>query len=148
MSSLFSYQVYNSVMTKDEIVSKVKRLSLPMDSYVVFGSCPMAAAGLREANDIDLLVSEEIYEKLKKTGWKVLHKGPKDEPVVHGIFEAHQNWDFSPYSPTLKHLLASATIVDGIPFASLKEVRKWKAVSGPKHLPDLALIDNRLKTSK
>lgn len=108
----------------------------------------MAAAGLREANDIDMLVSADIYADLKKAGWKVLHKGPGDEPVVHNIYEAHQNWDFSPYSPTLKHLLSTATIIDNIPFASLGEVRKWKAASGgSKHLTDIKLIDEYLKNN-
>lgn len=134
-------------MTKDEIVSKVKELKLPENSYIVFGSGPMAIAGIREAKDIDLLVSKEVFADLEKAGWRVVYKGPKDEPVVYGIFEAHYNWDFSPYSPTLKHLLAAATIVDGIPFASLEEVRKWKAVSGPKHLPDIELIDAYLKNN-
>lgn len=132
-------------MTVDEIVSRVKELKLPLNSYAVFGSCPLAAAGIREANDIDMLVSEEVFADLKKAGWKLVYKGPKDEPVVHDIFEAHSNWDFSPYSPSLKQLLSTATIVDGVPFASLQEVRKWKAVSGPKHLPDIALIDSYLQ---
>ncbi len=131
-------------MTKDEIISKVKELNFPEGSYVVFGSCPMAAAGIREAKDIDMLVSEEVFADLQKAGWKLAYKGPKDKPIVHDIFEAHYNWDFSPYSPSLKQLLSTAIILDGVPFASLQEVRKWKSVSGPKHLPDIGLIDHYL----
>ncbi len=134
-------------MNKNQIINKVKELNLPPGSYVVFGSCPLAIAGIREAKDIDLLVSNGVYEKLNQSGWKVVIKGPKDKPVVHDIFEAHPNWDFSPYSPTLKHLLSTATIVDGIPFASLEEVRKWKAVSGPKHQTDVELIDRYMKNN-
>jgi hypothetical protein len=132
-------------MTKDEIVAKVKELDLPKGSYVVFGSCPMAAAGIREASDIDMLVSEELFKKLEEAGWQVLDKGPADKPLTYGVFEAHKSWDFSPYSPTLKHLLATATLIDGIPFASLHEVRKWKVSSGrPKDLIDIKLIDQHL----
>ena len=133
-------------MTKEEIIAKVKTLDLPKDSYVVFGSGPLALAGIREANDIDLLVSKGAFTQLQKAGWRELHKGPNDDPLVHDVFEAHQHWDFSPYSPTLEHLLTSATVVDGVPFASLEEVRKWKATSdNPKYLRDLNLIDNYLK---
>lgn len=132
-------------MTKDEIVTKVKSLNLPMGSYIVFGSCPMTAAGLREANDIDLLVSEEVFAKLQKAGWQILDKGSNDNPVVSGVFEAHPHWNFSSYKPTLKHLLTSADSIDGIPFASLKEVREWKVSSGrPKDLADIKLIDKYL----
>jgi len=134
-------------MTKEEIITKVKALDLPKNSYVVFGSCPLAVAGIREANDVDLFVSEEVFAKLKKTGWRELRKSPDDIPLVYDVFEAHDNWNFSSYklAPTLKQLLASAVIVDEIPFASLEEVRKWKAASGrPKDLIDIKLIDKYL----
>ena len=134
-------------MTRDEIISKVKALDLPEGSYIVFGSGPMAAAGLRESVDIDFLVSEEVFAGLEKAGWQIAVKGPKDNPLVKDAFEAHKNWNFTSYSPTLEHLLSTATIIDGIPFASLDEVRKWKAASGrPKDLVDINLIDDYLKT--
>lgn len=133
-------------MTKEEIIDKVKTLNLPKDSYVVFGSCPLAVAGIREANDIDLLVSENVFAKLRKTGWQELHKNSNDIPLVHDVFEAHNNWNFSSYSPTLENLLASATVVDDVPIASLEEVQKWKMASGrPKDLVDLELIDKHLQ---
>ena len=133
-------------MTKEEIVAKVQELGMPKNSYVVFGSCPMAAAGIREAGDIDMLVSLEVFEKLSKAGWHTLDKGRKDKPLVSGVFEAHKSWEFSSYNPTLEHLLSTATIIDDIPFASLHEVRKWKAASGrPKDLADIKLIDDYTK---
>ncbi len=132
-------------MVKDEIVARVKSLGLPLNSYVVFGSCPMAAAGIREAKDIDLYVTDDVLKDLSKKGWKKIHKGPKDEPYTLDIFEAHANWDFSPYAPTLDYLLESAMIIDGVSFASLEEVRRWKAASGgPKHEADIKLIDKYL----
>ena len=134
-------------MTTEEIISKVKALNLPKDSYVVFGSSPLTVAGLREANDIDLLVSKEVFAKLKEVGWQELVKGLNDKPLTHDVFEAHDHWNFSSYSPTLEHLLTSAMKVEGIPFAALDEVRKWKIASGgPKHLSDVSLIDKRLQS--
>lgn len=132
-------------MTKQEIITKVKALNLPKGGYIVFGSCPMALAGIRESSDIDMLVSPQLFSELKNQGWKVLQKGPKDNPLVKDDFEAHPNWNFSKYKPTLAHLLSSAQIVDGVPFASLGEVRKWKSASGrPKDLKDIELIDKYL----
>ena len=129
-------------MTKEEIIAKTKALHFPKDSYIVFGSCPLAVAGIREANDIDLLVSERLFAELKNAGWQELSKSPGDTPLTHDIFEAHHHWDFSSYSPTLHHLLETATVIDNIPFASLEEVRKRKISSGrPKDLADIALIN-------
>ena len=132
-------------MTKEEIIAKVKTLNLPKDSYVVFGSCPLALAGIREANDIDLLVSKELSAKFKEDGWKELEKSPNDKPLIYDVFEAHDRWNFSSYSPTLQDLLATATVEEGVPFASLEEVRKWKLSSRrPKDIVDISLIDKYL----
>jgi hypothetical protein len=128
-------------MNKEEIITKVKSLNFSQDSYIVFGSAPLAIAGLRAANDIDLLVTDELFESLKNKGWQELDKGGNDKPLVHDIFEVHKNWNFSSYQPALGELLKSAVVVDGIPFASLDEVRKWKSSSGrPKDLIDIELI--------
>jgi hypothetical protein len=133
-------------MKRKDIISKVKSLHFPNGSYIVFGSGPLAVLGIRGVNDIDLLVSQELYKELAKKGWKKIYKGPKDEPLTHDIFEAHHNWDFSPYAPTLPELLTRAMDIEGIPFASLEDVQKWKEASGrPKDFFDQKLIDNYLK---
>lgn len=134
-------------MTRAEILKKVAALHFPEGSYVVFGSAPMAMAGLREAKDIDFLVSQEMFEDLKQRGWQERDKGGLDKPLVYEDFEAHPNWNFSSYSPTLEQLLATADVVDGIPFAALSEVRKWKAASArPKDGVDVELIDRYLSS--
>lgn len=126
-------------------MAAVKSLKLPPGSYIVFGSGPLAAYGLREAGDVDLYVSEGVLEGFKAAGWQQIEKGPDDKPYSHGIFEAHAHWNFSPYAPTLKQLLKTATVIEGVPFASLDEVRKWKAASdGLKHAADVRLIDDYL----
>lgn len=128
-------------MKKNEIIERVKDLKLSPDSYVVYGSCPMAVAGIREAGDIDMYVSSELLQKLKATGWKQIVKGPKDSPYTHGIYEAHDNWDFSDYNPTLEQLKSRETVVGGVPFASLQDVLKWKEASdNPKFKKDAKLV--------
>ena len=53
------------------ILQKVKELNLPEGSYVVEGSGVLDVLGIREANDIDLVVSPEVYEKLKEAKHKI-----------------------------------------------------------------------------
>lgn len=132
-------------MKIDEIITAVKELNLAKGSFVVFGSCPMAAAGIREAGDIDLLATPKVREKFAQLGWEEINKGPLDKPVTNGVVEIHDNWEFSSYKPTLAQLLSTADYVEDIPFASLGEVRKWKAASGrPKDIVDIKLIDDYL----
>jgi hypothetical protein len=133
---------YGLAMNKEEIVSKVKALGLPEGSYIVFGSCPLAALGLREANDIDMVVSPECHAMLRARGWQERVKSPSDHPLVHDVFEVHQTWRFGVKDQSLEALLADAQLVDGVPFASIEAVRTWKTASGrPKDLQDIALID-------
>ncbi|HVS58608.1 MAG TPA: hypothetical protein VHD60_02590 [Candidatus Saccharimonadales bacterium] len=130
-------------MTKQDIIDKVKAQNFPAGSYVVFGSCPLAAADIRESADIDMLVSPELLETLKQKGWQQIDKGANDKPYTYDVFEAHSSWDFSSYSPTLDQLLGTADTIEGVPFASLQEVRKWKVASSrPKDLRDIELIDS------
>ena len=132
-------------MTRDEIIAKVKALELPYGSYVVYGSCPLAEAGIREANDIDIYAAPEVMDTLRERGWKEVRKGMRDIPLTHDVFDVHDNWSFSAYDPTLEHLLATAGVYDDVPFASLEEVRKWKVASGrPKDLDDITRIDAHL----
>lgn len=132
-------------MTKQDVLEKIALLKLPKGEYIIYGATPFAIYGIRDVNDVDMLVSKKLYEELEKKGWKKVTKGPKDEPVTFDIFEAHNTWEFSPYAPTLSELLSRATVVEGIPFASFEDVRKWKETSGrPKDLVDLKLIDDFL----
>ena len=133
-------------MTKDKIIAKVKGLGWPQGEYVVFGSCPLAVAGIRESGDIDMLVTDDLLGKLKQSpNWKMLDKGGTDRPLTFDVYEAHNKWDFSSYQPTLEQLLSTADVIDGISFASLDEVRKWKLSTGrPKDLKDIKLIDEYL----
>lgn len=134
-------------MTGQEIIQAVKDQDFPAGSYIVFGSCPMALAEIRQSSDVDMLVTPELYEILAQRGWQKIVKAPGDEPLTHGDFEAHDSWNFSSYQPTLDQLLRTATIVDDVPFASLQEVKKWKQSSGrPKDITDIKLIDEFLQS--
>lgn len=136
-------------MKKDELLSKVKALQLPAGSYIVFGSCPLALLGLREANDIDMVVSAECHDLLRSKGWQERVKSPDDRPLVHDVFEVHTRWAFGAENATLEELLADAQVIDGVPFASLEAVQKWKAASGrPKDLRDLELIASYLERDR
>lgn len=133
------------LMTPKQIVKQIKDLNLPKGEYIVFGSGPLCLHGIRDCRDIDLFVSPRIYRELKAAGWKekteftALEKEP---------FEAAPDWDFGPYNPSLKELLARADIFDGIPFASLPDVIAWKKAFGrEKDKVDIELIETYLRSN-
>ena len=124
------------------IINRIKSLNLPPNQFVVFGSGPMAIHGLRESEDVDLLVTDELYKNLKNLDWKEQASIDGGKRLVNGNFEAYKRWDFGKYSPSPEEIIAVAEFHDDIPFAPLIEVLKWKRASGrPKDLEDIKLIE-------
>jgi hypothetical protein len=117
-------------MNKKELIERVRALALPRGQYVVFGSGPMAAHGIRLTRDIDILVTTALYERLKKEGWEVAHWDSGAEYLAKGIFEVDDSWNYEPYNPKPEEIISIAEIIDGIPFAPLREVLKWKKAFG------------------
>lgn len=52
------------------IVDRVKDLGLPADEFIVFGSGPLEAFGIRETRDVDLFISKALYKQLQASGWE------------------------------------------------------------------------------
>ena len=50
------------------IFSKLKELNFPIGQYVVVGGA-MAAHGIRDAHDLDILVTPTLYQELISEGW-------------------------------------------------------------------------------
>jgi hypothetical protein len=128
------------------IIQHVKQLDFPENEYVVVGSGILDALGIRKNHDIDFLVSQELFEKLK-------HSATFTSEIRHGkLFLVKENIEISPtlcwgdYSPSLKHLQKTAHIIDGVPFMSLHELIKLKkSMRRAKDFQDILLIENYLR---
>ncbi len=129
-----------------DIIQKVKSLNLPVGQYAVFGSAPMAIRKIRESHDIDMVVTEELYQHLKDHGWKdkVSNNGSK---MLHkDEFEVGMSWEFGEYKPDVANLIQNADMFEGIPFVKLEEVLKWKKAWGrDKDQVDIKLIEEYMQ---
>lgn len=59
----------HKIKRRMDIFYEVEKLNLRKNEFVVLGSGILAALGIRNADDIDLLIQPELFEKLKKEGW-------------------------------------------------------------------------------
>ena len=140
-----------SLMRGPEIITEVKKLELPLDQYTVVGSGSLAVRGIREAADIDLVITPELYGTLKASGWEEEHKvSSKREWVIsYGPFDASTSWSVEGYEPTAEELIASSDIIEGVNFVNLPSLLAWKkACRREKDLRDIELIETYLKTHK
>lgn len=125
------------------IFEEVKRLGLPLGEYVVFGSGPLAARGIRDSDDIDLFVTSRLYEQLKAEGWPEQPWPEGGGRLVNGDVEADDTWNYGDYRPTPEEVIARAELINGVPFAPLTEVLAWKRAFGrDKDLHDIELIQD------
>ena len=130
-------------MNKD-LFNKVKEIGLPLGKYAIFGSGPMGIRELRECRDLDIIVTEDIYNIYKNnSGWE-LKKCDKSEYLEKDNIELWKNW--SPSDWNINQLIKNAEIIDDLPFVRLEEVLRWKKILGrEKDLEDIKIIERYLK---
>jgi len=126
------------------IVKEVKDLNLPFGEYTVMGSGVLSVHGIREHNDIDLLITPKLYEILTKDGWVEETVHENFHVVRKGIVEASiEMAKVGDYNPDIYELIKDSDIFDDIPFVKLEIIRKFKKERGKeKDLKDLVLIEN------
>ncbi|MEO8105270.1 MAG: hypothetical protein ABI602_02945 [Candidatus Saccharibacteria bacterium] len=118
------------------IRQEILNLNLPKDSFIVVGSGILGALGIRESNDIDMIVTQSVFDLLDRSGWK--HGNWVDQVVLQkGLFDIGTLW----MGKTLDGLIKDATIIGGIPYLSLDDLLTWKREKlRPKDIRDVELI--------
>jgi hypothetical protein len=134
-----------------DLFDQLRKLKLPIGEYAVFGSGPLGIRNIRYCGDLDLIVKEPLFNKLKTMpGWEyeIFRRDDRQvELIRYGKIEIFKKWE--PGNWNIPKLINEADIIDNLPFVKLEEVRKYKKISGrEKDLRDMELIDGYLKKSQ
>ena len=116
-------------------LDELKKLNLPNNKYAVFGSGPLAIHKIRDSDDIDIVVKEDLWNKLIK-------KYPKenDKLIKIGSVEIYKHW--LPWFKDVNFIIDNADIFENIRFVKLKYVLEWKKDYGrKKDKKDVKLIE-------
>ncbi len=110
---------------------------------MIFGSGPLAVRGLRDARDLDIVVTKDVYDMFReKDGWSESSNGT-DTCLRKDDMELWYTW--GPGEWHVEELLANAEMIDGLPFVPLPVVLRWKEVLGrPKDRADIETIRKHL----
>lgn len=134
------------------IFERVKKFDFSIGEYAVFGGSLLDVWGIRRANDLDIIVTPELFERLRHDstwkddsgdGYELLTKGEADvttvqEKPTHGT-----------YNPDRIKLIKEATIINGVPFVRIEEVIACKKdYNRPKDWQDVASIEQYLQEHK
>jgi hypothetical protein len=128
------------------LIRALRALDLPREHYVVFGSGPLLAAGLRDRiGDLDIVARGPAWQRLTAAFPPVVAPSGHGQ-MVRLVIEVADKW--LPGWDT-DRLIDSAEYRDGLPFAPLAAVRRSKrATARPKDLRDLALLDALLGVTR
>ncbi|MCD6225524.1 nucleotidyltransferase domain-containing protein [bacterium] len=117
------------------LIDELKKLHLPPGKYAVFGSAVMAVRGIREAPNIDVIVTNDLWKRL-------LEKfSPDKEGFIRVGHVKISNWWFVPTRKDIPTMIKEAEIIQGVPFVKLEEVLEYKSkLNRWKDQRDVALI--------
>ena len=132
-----------------DIFKKLKELNFPLGEYVVVGSGALAARNLREANDLDIVVTKKLFSRLHSSG-------EYQEVEKHGMIFLSANdveiipqLDWEAYQTVVEEAIKTADIINGFPFLNIPETIKFKTALGrEKDFRDVEILKNFLVTGK
>jgi 8-oxo-dGTP pyrophosphatase MutT (NUDIX family) len=139
-------------MNNIELFKQVKSLNLPIGEYAIFGSGPMGIRNLREMHDIDLVISERVYEDYKnKEGWekKEIKEGNEYYQGLANYGMNIEMWKDWYVGWNISKLIEDAEIIDGMPFVRIETLLKWKKFRArEKDIKDVEIIEKYLTENK
>ncbi|MFH0937224.1 MAG: hypothetical protein V1808_02940 [Candidatus Daviesbacteria bacterium] len=132
-------------MKFSKLLEELNALNLPKDQYAITSSGPLAVREIREAADLDLIITDDLMKKLARK--YPITPGPPCDKIIIGNIEILGN--FSLYNDSslvsTQEQINTADIISGHPFVNLEIVKKFKEKSGrEKDLKDIELIDQYL----
>lgn len=126
------------------LVERVRGLNLPAGTYAVFGSGPLDVRGIREAHDIDIIVTHDQFRKIAADmSWQTKELADHHSSLEKDGVSIYHTW--APGSWDLDELIKDADMIDGLPFVELRSILEWKRMrNSTKDQHDVLLIEDYL----
>lgn len=117
-------------------------LGLQKGDYLLTGSCTLAALGIRDCGDLDVLVIDPVGETLKERYPDRFHRGTWCDKLVFPDMEIMWNFKAEGRPYTSERQVDEAVEIGGRYFQPLEKVKFYKQQQGrEKDLADLKLIE-------
>jgi hypothetical protein len=133
-------------LSDHRLIRLLETLALPASDYVVTGSGPLLAHGLKDTiHDLDLVARGPAWELVAAKGKVIPSQSGLGRRIVlhHGDIEIFDHWLGG--LTDIDAMIDSAELIEGVPFLTLRDTLRWKRGLGrAKDLPDIALIERHL----
>lgn len=125
-------------------LDSVKKLNLPKGKFAIFWSSILSIRNIREADDIDILVKEDVRDSLART-----------YPVKDKWYQAIEIGKIEIMKDRIhlygkeNEMIDTAEIIEWLPFVKIEYFKTWKEKIGrEKDKRDLALLSEYEKKKK
>ena len=122
-------------------IDELKKLNLPIGEYAIFGSGPMAIRHIRDLQDIDIVVKQNLWNKLAIKYKDNIEQNP--ERIVVKNIEIFKDW--LDLTDKIDEIINTAEEINGLSFVKLNYVIEWKEKMGREK--DIKLIKEFQKNS-
>jgi len=141
-------KVKRSSVLDNRFIARLIEFGLDCDDFVLFGSAPLLAYGLREdIRDLDVVTRGRTWRHVSARGISDVGAVSGDT-VTHfwgGRIQFSQGWISPAWDPD--ELIDSAEVIEGLRFARLTDVLAYKQVlRRPKDIVDIRRILTMVKT--
>jgi hypothetical protein len=133
-----SLSVTLTMMANDALFDELRALRFDPCRYAITGSGALGIRGLREINDIDLMVDDALFDELAH-----LYHRNGECVIISDTIEVFRNSSFpeEPGLPSAREQIATAEIIVGLPFVAVETVIAIKTRKGrDKDLVDIDLL--------
>jgi hypothetical protein len=135
-------------MNFNKLFEYLKSIGLPSDQFVVVGSGSLAYRGIRDVNDLDVIVAEDLWNELIKKYTVVLENDVERvrfELDVE-VLNPKQSMYGNSTVVSLADIFENADIFEDVKFINLEHLKKIKTYLGrEKDLRDVEMIDKYLQ---
>ena len=133
-------------LVEHPLIRRLSMLKLDPAHFVIFGSGPLLAHGIRsEVGDLDIVARGAAWERAERLGESTIGV-LNGAPMIHfwgGLIEVSQGWISADWDAD--QLIDEADIVEGLRFAHLEHVLLYKqSLRRDKDIADIIAIQDRL----
>jgi hypothetical protein len=133
-------------MVSKDFFQEVRELGLPPGSYALFGSAQLCVRDLRQCHDMDVIVTEAVWQAcLREPGWTASVAPSGSPSLKKNDIELVNSW--RPGTWDIEKLIADAEMIEGLPFVKMEDVLRWKKMNGrEKDAQDVEMIERYLRS--
>ncbi len=133
------------------IETGLSNFGLNSTNSIVIGSCILDALGIRKSNDIDVVVKEQEFQRLKSSGEFKVRKLPSKEILYNELLEIGTSWSVLDNEVYFDQLYKDSVVIGKVRYSSLDSLYTAKVLYAQtpdgrqKDRDDIKLIEDYLK---